>query len=74
MCLPHVSLIFKKHSPKTIGPHCVYAYLQIWPQAATSNLATTINPRAADWILTLELIFTAVTCYRMTVQTVCLFG
>ena len=23
MCLPHASLIFKKFSPKTFGPHCV---------------------------------------------------
>jgi hypothetical protein len=24
MFLPHVYLIFKKISPKTFGPHCVY--------------------------------------------------
>jgi hypothetical protein len=57
MCLPHVSLIFKKISPTTFGLHCVYANLQIWPQAARRNLATTINPRAADWIPKLELLF-----------------
>ena len=26
MCLPHVSSIFKKISPKIFGPHCVYQY------------------------------------------------
>jgi hypothetical protein len=25
MCLSHVSSIFKEISPKTFGPHCVYA-------------------------------------------------
>jgi exonuclease III len=26
MCLPHVSSIFKKISPKTFGPHCVLTF------------------------------------------------
>lgn len=74
MCIRHVSLIFKKISPKTFGPPCVYANLQAWPQAARHNQAITSNPRAADWIPMLELLFTTVTYYRMNVQTVCLFG
>jgi len=73
--LPHVSSFLKKKiSPKTFGLHYIYANLQTWPQAPRRNLATAINPRAADWIPMLELLFTAVTCYRMNVQTVCFFG
>ena len=30
MCLPHVSLIFKKISAKTFEPHCVYAGTWVW--------------------------------------------
>jgi hypothetical protein len=26
MCLPHASSIFKKISPKTFGPHCVFSF------------------------------------------------
>jgi hypothetical protein len=31
-------------------------------------------PQATDWIPMLELLFAAVTCYRMNVQTICFFG
>jgi len=30
VCVPHVSLIFKKISPKTFGPHCVYRIYTKW--------------------------------------------
>jgi len=29
MCPPHMSSIFKKISPKTFGPHCVY-YIEMY--------------------------------------------
>jgi hypothetical protein len=30
MCLPHVSSIFKKISPKTFGLHCVFCFFLIY--------------------------------------------
>jgi hypothetical protein len=30
MCLPHMSSIFKKISPKTFGPHCVSVKHENW--------------------------------------------
>ena len=30
MCLPRVSSIFKKISPKTFGPHCIYKSQFVW--------------------------------------------
>jgi len=35
MCLPHVSSIFKKISPKTFGPHCVYTYIHTYTHTRT---------------------------------------
>jgi len=51
MCLPHVSSIFKKISPKTFGPHCVYSVCNTSHSLLnefSNNIVYCINRMTAD--------------------------